>query len=374
MGNISNGLRIKKVGKSNILNEITYGFNEKILEYICFITKINDNPINERFHEIQNKTNYIIKNFSIFNIHSKKEFKINLETTNNKLFFLETEVEYCKIPNIEKVLLISGTVENSIAMSMKIKPNSLILLGNNEKYFDKMEDISHHISQSKADFIFYNFIKKKIKCINFEAFRLNNKNSDFLLGIECEVVSLEEFLKETCSKTAEELYSEIAKESTTEIKQNLLETEIIPYDKIETNYVEIEKKIESNENLISYSIEEEANHLKEENTNFIEQDIILESNSSVKNCIFKYSLRKPKTKFMKNLKIYEHLDTHYNFLGSNYKKDNSESNSDLHKSVILIKGFSLLNIEVGQNSNSILSVNNLYNNLKIKFFNYHFCR
>ena len=66
MGNISHGLKIKKISKSNILNEITYGFNEKILEYICFITKINDNPINERFNLIQNKTNYIIKNFSIF--------------------------------------------------------------------------------------------------------------------------------------------------------------------------------------------------------------------------------------------------------------------------------------------------------------------
>ena len=134
----------------------------------------------------------------------------------------------------------------------------------------------------------------------------------------------------------------------------------------------IDKKLELKENDENSFQKEEEIHLKEENANLIEEDILIEKNSSMKNSIFKYSLKKPKAKFLKNLKIYEHLDTHYNFLGPNYKKDINKSYSILQKTVILIKGYSLLNIEEGQNSNSILSISNLYNNLRLKIFNYQF--
>jgi hypothetical protein len=377
MGNITNGLKIKKIGKDNVLNGITYGSEEKILEYICYIIRINERPINQNYQVIEQRNNYIVHNFSLFNILTKKEYKIKLESTNNKLFFLNLEVELCTIPNVEKVLLISNVIENSIAMSLKIKQDSYILLGDHYKFFDKMEDISEAILEKKANFIFFNFKKKKIKHYNFETFRI--KENEFMLGLECELLSIESFFKQINDETVPIMDQVILTSSNHQIEQNdannfVKESESTSYDNMNEN------KISENTNIITQIEDKQTIHLiKEEDINNVvktsqmfEVDLIFENNSTNLNSIFKYSLKKPKVKIMKNLKIYENLDSHFNFLGPNYKKDSSESTSINQKSVILIKGFSLLNIEEGQISNSILSINNLYNNLKMKFFQYIF--
>ncbi len=377
MGNITNGLKIKKIGKDNVLNGITYGSEEKILEYICYIIRINERPINENYQVIEQRNNYIVHNFSLFNILTKKEYKIKLECTNNKLFFLNLEVELCKIPNLEKVLLISNVIENSIAMSLKIKQDSYILLGNQSKFYDKMEDISEAISEKKANFIFFNYRKKKIKHFNFETFR--TKENEFMLGLECELLSIESFFKHINEKTVQKVDEVLLTSSNQHIEEkennNIAnESGNISIDNMNEN------KISENTNIITQIEEKQTIQLiNEEDVNdevqpsqMFEEDLIFENNSTNLNSIFKYSLKKPKAKIMKNLKIYENLDSHFNFLGPNYKKDSSDSTSINQKSVILIKGFSLLNIEEGQISNSILSINNLYNNLKMKFFQYIF--
>ena len=379
MGNITHGLKIRKICKNNILKEITYGYGEKLIEYICFIIKLNDTPIKETFQEEQNKTNYIVHNFSIYNIINKKEYKIKLDSTNNKLFFYELEVEYCKIPNLHKILIISNILENSIAKNLNIKPYNFTLLGNEEKYFDRMDDISNFISNKKAEFILYNFVKRKIKKVNFEKFRVDAK--EFTIGIECEIMLIDNFNIEYYNniilnnKIDNNLFTV---DSTIQRKTSLNNLDNNNILENEKTHVSVESKIEIN-NIISEKqhipndnfIIEEDNLKKDEAVNLIVEETIL-FNNSPKNNNLKYFLKKPKGKFQKKLKIYEHLDTHYNFLGSNYKKDDNESNFILQKSVILIKGYSLINIEEGQNSNSILSINNLYNNLKIKYFHYIF--
>lgn len=369
MGNITIGLKIKKLGKENVLSGIKYSLNESIIEYICYIIRINDKPINENYQEIEQKNNYIVHNFSLFNILTKKEYKIKLESTNNKLFFYDLEVELCKIPNLEKVLLISNVIENSIAMSLKIKLDSYIILGNPNKFFEKMDDISEAISEKRADFIFFNYRKKKIKHYNFETFRI--KENDFMLGIECELISIELFLKLVNEHTDQKINEKVSISSPIQIETNAIEC-ISNENQNEIKLNEVTSNVLITDKNSSLQINQEENNIDFKQNQMLEEDLIFEDNSTNLNSIFKYSLKKPKAKILKNLKIYENLDSHFNFLGPNYKKDSSESNSINQKSVILIKGFSLLNIEEGQISNSILSINNLYNNLKMKFFQYLF--
>lgn len=405
MGNITNGLKIKRIGKNNLLREITYGFNEKITEFICFIIKINDTPFNENYQAIQAKSNYIVHNFSIFNIVTKKEYKIKLESTNNKIFFLDIDVEFCKIPNLMHVLFVSNIIENSAAQKLKVKPNASLLIGREDCYFQRMEDISASIEQNRSSFIIYNFEKQKAKLLDFEKFR--TENEEFKLGIECEIIDLEVFKKEFIDKQLDsvvkneplppyflnEKISEISpglessstgnKSQESPKSQNyldnkqrgnlLLESELPPVEMIKHGplYSNTESELLHNNEIEDSNGMLQEDPIRQEESEKLILDDEANSNEDPKQDLpglFKYSLKKPKARFTKILKIYENLDSHFNFLGANYKKETSEPGAIHPKSVILLKGFSLLNIDDGQNSNSILAINNLYSNLKIKFF------
>jgi hypothetical protein len=384
MGNITNGLKIRKIGEKSLLKEITYGYDERIAEFVCFVIKINDRPFDEKYQEIQAKTNYIVHNFSIFNILTKKEYKIKLESTNNKIFFLDLEVEFAQIPNLERVLLISNVIENSVATSLKLKPNVYILIGREDLYVQEMEQISSSIEEFKAKFIFFNFSKKKSKILDFEALR--SKDNEFKLGIECEVLSIENFIRDCFNKInanslvqtdflnpgMQEPDKEIensAKDASQDESTSamILESEIQPLEiiKITSNsQTTIRENSQQSPQAFHDNINTiEEGYIKEERENLtLEEDILVENTMESLNSIFKYSLKRPKARLKKNLQIYKNLDSHFNLLGTNYKKETSDSVSNNQKSVILIKGFSLLNIDEGQASNSILAITKLYNN------------
>ena len=164
MGNAI-ALKIKNINQNNILKEILFDNDKKILEYVYYITKIN------KFYVQNFRKNSSIKEFTISNILTKKEFNIVIERVESGLFFQGLEYIVKEMPLMNKVILITQVVENSPSHFNNIESNFTLLLGNTNKYFSSISDIEKDILDKKATFIFYNFVKEEVREINFDLYR-----------------------------------------------------------------------------------------------------------------------------------------------------------------------------------------------------------
>ena len=125
MGN-AHALKIKHIHDHNILKEIVFGVNNKIVPYVHYITKINKYFV-ENF-----RNGTIIKEFTILNIITGKENNIAIEHVESGYFFDGLEYSLEEIPKLDKILFISNVIEKSHAERIGVNPNSTILLGKNK--------------------------------------------------------------------------------------------------------------------------------------------------------------------------------------------------------------------------------------------------
>jgi hypothetical protein len=185
MGN-AYALKIKKINDNNLLKDIVFNNEQRIVEYIYFITKIN------KFYVENFRRGSIISDFTICNIFNRKEHNIVIDRVEAGYFFegLEYSIEY--VPSIEKVLIISKVIENTVSYDKQIRPNVTMILGNDKNYFSKISDIENELTNKNANFIFYDFENEKIFSINFEDFR--EADGKLTMGFEVQEINVNQVM------------------------------------------------------------------------------------------------------------------------------------------------------------------------------------
>ena len=191
MGN-SIGIKLTSIKENSLLKKIKLGKDPSfsILPYIYFISKINDIPIDSDIkHEF-------IEKFTLRNIYTEKEFDINIDKIKSDKFSNEFSFKIEDFPKINQVLILSSIKENSISEKCNLKKEQIILLGNEKKYFQSINDVIQCVNSNNKKFIFFNFIEDKVFQIDFnekiKVFNFENKEE---LGFECQEITINYFLK-----------------------------------------------------------------------------------------------------------------------------------------------------------------------------------
>ena len=191
MGN-SIGIKLTSIKENSLLKKIKLGKDPSfsILPYIYFISKINDIPIDSDIkHEF-------IEKFTLRNIYTEKEFDINIDKIKSDKFSNEFSFKIEDFPKINQVLILSSIKENSISEKCNLKKEQIILLGNEKKYFQSINDVIQCVNSNNKKFIFFNFIEDKVFQIDFnEKIKLFNFENKEELGFECQEITINDFLK-----------------------------------------------------------------------------------------------------------------------------------------------------------------------------------
>ena len=183
MGN-AYAIKIKKVGSTNLLRDIVFANNLKIVEFLYYITKIN------KYHVENFIKGSLVKEFTLLNILNRKEYNVVIERVESGFFFEDLEYSFEVLPSLEKVLFVSNIVENSKAYEKGIRADTMILLGTQEKYFSSFENVEEEIMNKNAKFVFYDFCEDMNVYVNFEEFR--DEEQGLKMGFECEEFGVNE--------------------------------------------------------------------------------------------------------------------------------------------------------------------------------------
>ena len=183
------GLKIKSIEKNETIKSITFMANKyHIVPYVYFITKIN-NIFVEEFRK-----NQIVKNFTVYNVITQKEYTISIEYMQSDVFVKGIEYEGKEFPQLNQFLLISNVAKNSISDKCGIVKDEMILLGNKSNYFTTINDVVMDVQNKKEEFVFYNFKKDYMIVINFTEKRKEVKCEGDGLGFECQEISRINFI------------------------------------------------------------------------------------------------------------------------------------------------------------------------------------
>lgn len=183
MGNTL-GLKITKIGECNILKDVVFSQDKKVLPYLHYIVKIN------KFYVENFIKGSVIREFTIKDVIRDKDFTIAIERMESGLFFEGLSYLLEQVPKLERVLFISNVLYDSPSNIRGVRAGQTILLGNEKRYFDCLENVEEEITSSNAKFIFYDFLEEKVYFIDFEEFRQGS--SELKMGFECEVRLLKE--------------------------------------------------------------------------------------------------------------------------------------------------------------------------------------
>ena len=182
------GLKIKSIEKNETIKSITFMANKyHIVPYVYFITKINN--FVEEFRK-----NQIVKNFTVYNVITQKEYTISIEYMQSDAFVKGIEYERKEFPQLNQFLLISNVAKNSISDKCGIIKDEMILLGNTSNYFTAINDVVMDVQNKKEEFVFYNFKKDYMIVINFTEKRIEMKCEGEGLGFECQEISRINFI------------------------------------------------------------------------------------------------------------------------------------------------------------------------------------
>lgn len=183
MGNTL-GLKITKIGECNILKDVVFSQDKKVLPYLHYIIKIN------KFYVENFIKGSVIREFTIKDVIRDKDFTIAIERMESGLFFEGLSYLLEQVPKLERVLFISNVLYDSPSNIRGVRAGQTILLGNEKRYFECLENVEEQITSSNAKFIFYDFLEEKVYFVDFEEFRQGN--NELKMGFECEVRLLKE--------------------------------------------------------------------------------------------------------------------------------------------------------------------------------------
>ncbi len=198
MGN-TQGLKIKNYSNSEVIKGIKINENnQRLIPYVHFITKLN------RFQVENFPKQHLIREFTVINFVTEKQNVVHIDSTESGFFLKGLEYSFEPIPDKSGFILITNIIENSASEGTAIKPNYTLLLGDEEKYFDSLENIAENLESKKFKFLFFDFSESKSFIIDYtERFKENDENKDnkdnkdrqISLGIECGNISRLRLLK-----------------------------------------------------------------------------------------------------------------------------------------------------------------------------------
>ena len=140
------GLKIKSIEKNETIKSITFMANKyNIVPYVYFITKINN--FVEEFRK-----NQIVKNFTVYNVITQKEYTISIEYMQSDAFLKGIEYERKEFPQLNQFLLISNVAKNSMSDKCGIIKDEMILLGNKSNYFTAINDVVMDVQYTNSWF------------------------------------------------------------------------------------------------------------------------------------------------------------------------------------------------------------------------------
>lgn len=356
MGN-AYALKIKKIDDMNILKDIIFGQDYKIVDYLYYITKIN------KYYVENFRKGTIISEFTILDILTRKEYNIVIERVEAGYFFDGLHYSLEEIPQkIDTVLFISTVIEGSTSYIHGVTAGNMILLGNEQKYFRSFADIENEIVNKNARFIFYDFENKKIVEVDFEKFR--SEEGELKMGFECQERGLDEVLKGDIKVKEEnhqnkiQTIENVEKVNGLNITANdannkdqdhinnsnnngsIEEKGVAPSDEIEVNMSEnidgpdnsiliepvndkIDIKIDTNPNEDASQDQgeklEKLNHITVNGSSAIDNTISITSNININKSNCKYKFESVKKKYTKYLSIYDKIDSNFNFMNISKK-------------------------------------------------------
>lgn len=191
MGGIQ-AFQIKSILKTNILNEINLVNNDKIIDYIFFIVKINKTQVEEKTFQKEQ----FIKHLTLYNIINKKEYNVMLDTINRNDFLNGLDLSFLVIPQLTSCLKVTSVSKDSVANKEEIEEGDLILGSNlNNKCFflDGIGSLSMLIQRKQCCLLVYKESKKIVKDVNFEKYRVDDR---LKLGFIAEAMTFEELWNE----------------------------------------------------------------------------------------------------------------------------------------------------------------------------------
>jgi hypothetical protein len=180
MGNVL-AIKIHHIHDTSILKAILFSEDQKIVPFIHFITKINN------YHPENLRKGLIIHEFTIFNILTRKDNVIRIERVESRLFFDGLIFTLDPIPHFQNCLQVTKVLDGSLAHLKALKPDTSILLGIENQYFSKFEDVDIALNKKEKKFLFYDFLQEKVNIIDF-----NIDGYGDYLGFECELKTIQE--------------------------------------------------------------------------------------------------------------------------------------------------------------------------------------
>jgi hypothetical protein len=180
MGNVL-AIKIHHIHDTSILKAILFSEDQKIVPYIHFITKINN------YYPENLRKGLVIHEFTIFNILTRKDYVIRIERVESRLFFDGLVFTLDPIPHIQQFLQVTKVLDGSPAHLKALKPDNSIILGIENQYFSKFEEVDICLNKKEKKFLFYDFLQEKVNIIDF-----NFEGYGDYLGFECELKSIQE--------------------------------------------------------------------------------------------------------------------------------------------------------------------------------------
>jgi hypothetical protein len=164
--------------------------NKHLLPYLYFITRIN------KFFVEDFKQDQTVKNFTIYNVITKKEYNIIIEPLQTEKFLKGLVYEASEYPNYYQALVVSDIEKGSLSEKCGIVKREMMLLGTTKKYLFQISEVGNEIQKGNEEFVFYNFKKDYVVVVNFKEKKEKEGNKDKGgLGFELQEVDINNFYK-----------------------------------------------------------------------------------------------------------------------------------------------------------------------------------
>ena len=183
-------LKILNIDSNELLKQTVFMDNKHLLPYLYFITRIN------KFFVEDFKQDQTVKNFTIYNVITKKEYNIIIEPLQTEKFLKGLVYEASEYPNYYQALVVSDIEKGSLSEKCGVVKREMMLLGTTKKYLFQISEVGNEIQKGNEEFVFYNFKKDYVVVVNFKEQKEKEGNKDKGgLGFELQEVDINNFYK-----------------------------------------------------------------------------------------------------------------------------------------------------------------------------------
>lgn len=239
-------LKILNIDSNELLKQTVFMDNKHLLPYLYFITRIN------KFFVEDFKQDQTVKNFTIYNVITKKEYNIIIEPLQTEKFLKGLVYEASEYPNYYQALVVSDIEKGSLSEKCGVVKREMMLLGTTKKYLFQISEVGNEIQKGNEEFVFYNFKKDYVVVVNFKEQKEKEGNKDKGgLGFELQEVDINNFYKYFLYEKQEQEEEGKMDNTVNEVNDNNSNKEIISEDNKEVKdtcqHEEVKKEDENKE-------------------------------------------------------------------------------------------------------------------------------